>query len=283
MSSFRERVDLAVNFTNLERIEAIESHVQRIELYRHNNLGKILVINKEVQHVERWSSLYHEALVHIPSAFIREVRNVLILGGGSLFAASQALLYPTVRRCTLIDHDPAVLDLMARHYGHARAVMNDARFTHVNDDALEYLIRSEEKYDLVINDCFDVLAEFRRSSASPFKLMMDHVSPQGACADVIYRHIFEERHREETLTELSHLGSYALSLIAVPEYPGVLHLLACWGGKHISQELRTTRNLVQRSWRRPGSNAALEYYNPQFLPHYLYLPPYLRREKAYAM
>lgn len=277
MSSFHESVDLATRFLNLEVIEICESEVQRIALYRHPSLGKMLVINDEVQHVEQWSALYHEPLVHLPTAFIRKLQNVLILGGGSLFAAAQVFLYSTVKRCTLVDHDPDVLAIMARHYPHAKAVLDEERFVFIKDDAINYLKSCDQKYDLVLNDCFDGVSEMVSIGCSPFQLMAERLTIHGVCADLIYRHVFERDHNAATLSELRRLGSYALSLVAVPEYPGVMHILACWGGKHVTQDLRKTRNLVQRIWIDRFKKPPFEFFNPRFLAHHLYLPPYLMR------
>src|ERR1041385_5560414 len=110
MPSYIELADLAVSFQGLELVEAHSEPPQKIELWRHPTLGKILVIDGEVQHVEEWQPLYHEPLVHLPSAFVPEIREALILGGGSLFAAAEVLRYTTIQRCILVDHDPRIIE-----------------------------------------------------------------------------------------------------------------------------------------------------------------------------
>jgi spermidine synthase len=276
MGRFAENRDLAISFRGIRRLETPKSSVQKIDLFEHPKLGKILVLGDEVQHVEKWQSLYHEPLVHVPSAFVPELEHALILGGGSLFAAREVLRYPTVIRCTLVDHDPTVLDAMTRHYAHAAAVVKDPRFSYVQRDAVEFLSKNEANYDLVLNDCFDSLGITVPSEGSAFSLMDRRISSQGVCADVIYRDLLDNSYRVQAYSALRSVN-HAFSLITVPEYPGILHLLACWGSDRVSQCLRRPVNACQRGWiADKATQPLLQFYNPEFLSFYLYLPPYLQ-------
>jgi spermidine synthase len=277
MVSFAEDKDLAILFRGLDLIEALTSDRQEIELFSHPLLGKILVIDKEVQHVENWQPLYHEPLIHLPAAFVREVNNVLILGGGSLFAAAEALRYPSVKQCVLVDHDVSVLDLMSRHYGHVGGVLNDRRFEHIAQDAIKYLQESDHKFDLVVNDCFDSIALTRTRGLSAFQLMTRRLTAGGVCSDLVYRHVFESGYSRETRNALREMPSYGLSLVNVPDYPGTLHVLTFWGGASISQDIRLPRNEIQKSWCEQNAPNDLKFFNPAFLSFHLYIPPYLKR------
>jgi spermidine synthase len=277
MIRFGEKTDLAINFQNLRRRASVRSAIQQIDLYQHPTLGKILVLNDEVQHVEKWQSLYHEPLIHLPSAFVPELRDVLILGGGSLFAAFEALRYPTVKNCTLVDHDPMVIDVMAQHYPHATKVIQDPRFNHVSSNAVTFLENTKNKYDLVINDGFDSVRIASESGQSVFDLMGRRLAASGVCADVFYRHIFDGKHIEKGRGAFRK-KKHAISLVTVPEYPGILHLLVCWGSERVSQTLRSPINSFQKRWTAKRSTAPkLQFYDPRFLSFYLYLPPYLKQ------
>lgn len=219
MSAFAEDRDLSVQFRHLRLLETLRSPVQRIQLFEHPSLGKVLVINDEVQHVESWQALYHEPLVHLACAFVPDVHNALVLGGGSLFAAAEILRYPTIECCTLVDHDQSVLEMVARHYKHASRTIADKRFKFVNRKAVEFLEAENGKYDLVVNDCFDTLAATQQSGRSVFKLLHRRLSEDGVCSDPVYRHVFEARYAQETRKALRDTN-HALSLITVPEYQG---------------------------------------------------------------
>jgi spermidine synthase len=274
MEAFAEDRDLALNLRDLELLDSCDGPPQDVRLFRHPQLGRVLVINKEIQHVESWQALYHEPLVHLPASFVPTIRDGLILGGGSLFAAHELLKYPSLRRCVLVDHDPRVIEMMRHHYPHARAVLEDGRFEFAMHDITEFLKSSSDRFDILINDSVDLFTE---SSARKklVELMKSRIYEDGVCADIIYRHLLESDYIRGACKSLKSVQPTAYSLIVVPEYPGVLHLLAVWGNRHVNQQATKTRNLIQQQWIDGKGRPALQFYNPGFMRFYLYLPPYV--------
>lgn len=199
---YHENESVSIFLKDLKLIESYTSPKQFVELFEHPWLGKILIINGEIQHIEQYQSLYHESLVHIPAAFIPVIRTVLIIGGGSLFAAYEALKYPSVENVTLCDYDHSVLKLMARHYFHAREVIKDKRFSYIESDARDFIHKEQKRYDLIINDCFNLAAESNRNNISYFNLLSNLCKNTGVCVDIIYRHIFDKQVTIDTLTYL---------------------------------------------------------------------------------
>ena len=258
-----------------------------ITVFKHPDLGKVFVLNGEIQHVEAWSPLYHEPLVHLPASFVREVKDVLILGGGTLYAASEALKYGSVRRVTVLDHDPQVPKTAAEFYDHAKACFGDNRFRLVNDDAYSSLKRFRNQFDLIINDGADLISGKSlegqgRSRLNLFGIMTRALKPTGVCADVIYRHLFERKRILYTLGRLQYRTRFALSLVFLPEYHGILHVLSVWGRRSsfVTQTLVRPRNKEQQHWINNPNSSPCVYYDPRFLRYYLYLPPYFKTAVA---
>lgn len=274
---FVERVDLAQQFNNLELLEEFSEPPQSIKLFKHDKLGKLLIIDREVQHVEAWQALYHEPLIHLTASFIQNIEKALILGGGSLFAAKEILRYPTLKKCILIDHDERVIDLMCRYYDHASTVISDNRFKYYEMDASVYIKQCKEKFDIIINDCFDLVELSLNGEVITFKKLTTLLKNGGACSDLIYRHIFEKVLVRQTISMLNLVGKAAYSLVIVPEYPGVLHLLAMWGNDNIKQKSKQTLNEVQLKWQADSSFSGFQYYSLNYRSFYLYLPPYIKR------
>jgi spermidine synthase len=255
----------------------------RITLFRHPELGKVFVLNGEIQHVEAWAPLYHEPLVHLPASFVKEVKEVMIFGGGTLYAASEVLKYKSVERVVVFDHDHQVPEIAAEYYNHARACFNDSRFTLIHEDAYSSVERFRNRFDLIINDSTDLIsaksqAYRRRSRSNLFLVMTKALKPTGVCADVIYRHLFERQRILHTIRSLQRSTRFALSLVFLPEYHGILHVLSIWGGRasSVTQTLLRTKNKEQSDWVRNPAKSPCVYYDPRFLQYYLYLPPYLK-------
>lgn len=279
MRFYEKKESISLNLQDLKYIERIRSEKQAISLMIHPYLGKILIINGEIQHIEEYQGLYHELLVHLPAAFLPTISSVLIIGGGSLFAAYEVLKYPTVQAVTLCDYDHVVLDVMARHYKHAESVIQDPRFNYVESDGWEFIEHCSQKYDLIINDCFNLALESQKKSSSCFQMLLDHCAEPGVCVDIIYRHIFDRQVTEQTLAYLSDQKNLVLSLVTVPEYPGILHIETIWGKSgFLSQHARSPVNLFQREICRGRVKSPFQFFSPQNLGFYLYLPPYIKNK-----
>lgn len=275
---FYEKESVSLYLDDLEVLEDfVSERQQHIQLFSHPWLGKTLIINGEVQHIEKYQTLYHEMLVHLPASFVPHIKNVLILGGGSLFAAYEVLKYSTVNKVVLCDHDRAVLRLMERHYAHAVSVIHDQRFIHVEKDVQDFLRSCTENFDLIINDCFNLARESNKTKSSLYKALADHCTNEGACVDIIYRRIFDRPTTIDTLSYLRREANVALSLVVVPEYPGVLHLETIWGkSSYIGQSAKSSVNDIH-CMLSDGDYSMFNYYTPKNLAAYLYLPPYITK------
>lgn len=276
---FHENDLISLYLSELTKIEDFFSTKQKIQLYLHPQLGKILIINGEIQHIENYQTLYHEPLVHLPIAFIPEIKNVLIIGGGSLFAANEVLKYPTIKSVTLCDYDHEVLNIMDKYYIHAQKIINDNRFIYIEQDAKEYIKNEKQKYDLIINDCFNLIKESENAGSSLYSQLSTLCNKNGLCVDIIYRHIFDTKNTQDSLIELKKQTNLVLSLVTVPEYPGILHLETIWGNSsYLSQTAIEPINYFQlkKIYNNQEIAFQLDYFNPAFLPFYLYLPPYIK-------
>lgn len=96
---------------------------------------------------------YHEALVHPAMRGAHD--DVLILGGGDGLALREVLRYPDVQTATLVDLDPAVVDLARTNprlsdlNDHAFA---DPRVDYVAADAFSWARNQQQEFDVIIAD-----------------------------------------------------------------------------------------------------------------------------------
>lgn len=275
---FYEHEPVSLFLDNLSTIENFKSKKQSIKLLYHDWLGKILIINNEIQHIENYQPFYHEFLVHLPISIIPNIKTAFIIGGGSLFAAFEILKYSSVEKLILCDHDHEVLDLMKQYYKHAELVFADPRFHFIEQDANIFLSEHTNKYDLVVNDCFNLSHQSNLYNNSYYSILSNLNTDDGVCSDIIYRHIFDKQTTIDTLELLEKEKPYKTSLIAVPEYPGILHLQTIWGkSPTLGKNINVPRNKIQQDFLNGLENAiAYQVYSPKFLPFYFHIPPYLK-------
>lgn len=273
MSTVFERGNVSLRVSELKLVATSRTSHALVSIYRHPQLGRVLILNGEIQHVEAWAPLYHEPLIHIPMAVIRRPETALLLGGGSFYAAQELLKYKSLRRVLMIDHDAELLELVADVYEHASAVRKDARLEVKNADAFSALADLTERFDLIVNDCSDLA----QGSTGIAEVLANLLTQDGVCTDVVYRHIFDQSFSQKAVEILHGRLRRIVSLIFVPEYPGILHLLTMWGRNNaLRQDLRSPLNLEQLNWAETPSANPCVYYDPRFLAYHLHIPRYLR-------
>jgi spermidine synthase len=135
-------------------VYSASSPYQRI-LVTNNAAGFQLFLNGNLQFSSADEYRYHEALVHPAMSAARAPKRVLILGGGDGLALREVLKYRGVEQVTLVDLDPAMTALSSRFTPLGRLNANsfrDRRVRVVNEDAMIWIERVREQFDVAIVD-----------------------------------------------------------------------------------------------------------------------------------
>jgi len=137
-----------------EVVFARTTRYQRLVLTRWKDDWR-LFLNGNLQFSTMDEYRYHEALVHPVLSAHRAPREVLILGGGDGLAAREVLRDPRVGRLTLVDLDPEMTALFARHPVLSRLnahSLTDPRVVVINADAFRWLEENDRRFDVAIVD-----------------------------------------------------------------------------------------------------------------------------------
>ena len=90
------------------------SRFQSIELAENPELGKLLLLDNELQSASSDEFIYHETLVHPAMLAHPNPRQVVILGGGEGGTLREVLKHPSVERAIMIDIDREVVEACRR-------------------------------------------------------------------------------------------------------------------------------------------------------------------------
>ncbi|HEY9651056.1 MAG TPA: fused MFS/spermidine synthase [Coleofasciculaceae cyanobacterium] len=122
--------------------------------------GKGLVLDGKWQSCTGDEFLYHEGLVHLAMICHTSPRNVLVLGGGEGATVREILRWKTIEQVTMVDIDGDVVEACREHLPEMhQGAFDDPRTTLVIGDALEFLDKTEKKWDIVISDLSDPIEE----------------------------------------------------------------------------------------------------------------------------
>ena len=133
---------------------------QSIGVIRTPVLGKMLILDGDTQSSEHDERIYHESLVHPAMAAAQDCSDILILGGGEGATLREVLRNPSVRRCTMVDIDGAVIELSKQYLPEWSAgAFEDPRARVIVGDALRFLAEDRDRYGVVISDLTEPLED----------------------------------------------------------------------------------------------------------------------------
>lgn len=163
-----------------------ETNYQKIILTKDHRTEDVrLYLNGALQFSSTDEYRYHELLVHPPMSYVDNPRNVLILGGGDGIAAKEILKYKDVEKITLVDLDPAVVQLANTE--RLLLELNEGSIQNekvevVHTDAFQFLENSTDTYDVIIVDLPDPNDESLNKlyTWEFYSMVRNHLSPNGA-------------------------------------------------------------------------------------------------------
>ena len=132
-----------------------KSQFQHIRIFDTVANGRVMTLDDIVQITSRDESAYADMLTHLPMLEHGKVERVMIVGGGDLSIADEALKHKNVKEVVLVDIDGRVIELCKKLFGEINAkAFKDKRMTIEVADAFEYLGRksSKNRFDLIIAD-----------------------------------------------------------------------------------------------------------------------------------
>ncbi|HET9930545.1 MAG TPA: polyamine aminopropyltransferase [Polyangiaceae bacterium] len=164
-------------------VHAEQSRYQRIVVTE--AAGDVrLFLNGHLQFSSRDEARYHESLVHPALTLARRRARIMIGGGGDGLAAREVLRWPDVERLTLVDLDPRMTELFsadARLVAINEGSLRNRRVHVENDDALSYLRRGKDVFDVVILDFPDPTnyAVGKLYSVEFYRALAARLAPEG--------------------------------------------------------------------------------------------------------
>jgi spermidine synthase len=158
MKTFKEKLhkDIFSGFSYTEKLSSIKSKYQKIDVYKHPTLGKVLVLDNIVQLATQDEFIFHESIAYWPFFVKKDIKNILIIGGGDLGIAIRLLKIKKDISVTLVEIDKNVTDVSLEYiYPKERKVLSDSRLQLVYKDAVDFIASDSNHYDLIIVDSTD--------------------------------------------------------------------------------------------------------------------------------
>ncbi|MGH6871977.1 MAG: polyamine aminopropyltransferase [Rhizomicrobium sp.] len=282
-SSFKERLHkgYAQAMEIIATLADEKSRYQRIRIFDTVANGRVMTLDDIVQITTRDESAYAEMLTHLPLLEHGKAQRVMIVGGGDLSIADEALKHKGVKEVVLVDIDGRVVELCRQHFSgiNARA-FKDKRLKIEIADAFEYLGRPEshERFDLVVADRPDPVGPGKALFGETFyDRVRNALKPGGFATFQTGVPFYQPWEITEALEELAEFFPQSgLYLTVVPTYIGGFMALS-WAGKGKSARLGTPAGLQRAAAAYRKGRLKTDYYNPAIHAAAFALPEWVAR------
>jgi spermidine synthase len=278
---FRERLHKGyAQSMELTQVLAEEkSRYQQIKIFDTVANGRVMVLDDIVQITTRDESAYAEMLTHLPLLEHGKAERVMIVGGGDLSIADEALKHKSVKEVVLVDIDGRVVELCREHFAaiNARA-FKDKRLKIEIADAFEYLGRPESKarFDLIVADRPDPVGPGKALFGETFySRVRGALRPGGFASFQTGVPFYQPWEITEALEELAaHFPQSGLYLTVVPTYIGGFMALS-WAG--MGKSLGTPAGVRKAAARYTAAKLKTDYYNPDIHAAAFAYPEWIKR------
>jgi spermidine synthase len=256
-----------------------KSKYQRIKIFDTVANGRVMTLDDIVQITTRDESAYAEMLTHLPMLEHGRVERVMIVGGGDLSIADEALKHKEVKEVVLVDIDGRVVELCKELFSEINAkAFRDKRLKIEIADAFEYLGRPESKgrFDLIVADRPDPVGPGKALFGETFYDRVKGALKTGGFATFQTGVPFYQPWEiTEALEELADFFPRSgLYLTVVPTYIGGFMALS-WAGK--GAKLGTPAGIKRAAAAYKKSKLKTDYYNPAIHAASFALPEWIKR------
>ncbi len=255
------------------------SRYQEIKIFDTIANGRVMVLDDIVQITTRDESAYAEMLTHLPLFEHGKGERVMIVGGGDLSIAEEALKHRSVKEVVLVDIDGRVVELCRKHFGAINAkAFKDKRLTIEIADAFEYLGRKQAKarFDLIVADRPDPVGPGKALFGDTFYARVKGaLRPGGFATFQTGVPFYQPWEITEALNDLdAYFPQSGLYLTVVPTYIGGFMALS-WAG--MEKPLGTPAGIRRATARFAASKIKTDYYNPDIHAAAFAFPEWIKR------
>jgi spermidine synthase len=242
-----------------------QSQFQHIRIFDTVANGRVMTLDDIVQITSRDESAYADMLTHLPMLEHGKVERVMIVGGGDLSIADEALKHKNVKEVVLVDIDGRVIELCRELFGEINAkAFRDRRMVVEVADAFEYLGRksSKNRFDLIIADRPDPVGPGKALFGETFYDRVKGALKKGGYATFQTGVPFYQPWEiTEALEELNRFFPRSgLYLSVVPTYIGGFMALS-WATKG-GKPLGTPAGIKKAAAAYKKAKLKTDYYNP---------------------
>ncbi|MDX1652547.1 MAG: polyamine aminopropyltransferase [Brumimicrobium sp.] len=150
-----ENQAISLRYTG-EVLHDVQTDYQRVRILESPKYGKLLTLDDMFMTTEKDEFHYHEMIAH-PAIFAhKNVKNVLVIGGGDGGTVREVLRHEGIEKVTMVEIDGEVIEACKKHLPSIAASFDHPKLDLIVGDGIDYVKNAKpESYDLIIVDGSD--------------------------------------------------------------------------------------------------------------------------------
>src|SRR5262245_42181244 len=255
---------------------------QHLVLFEHPFFGKMLMLDGATQVTSKDEFVYHEMMTHVPIFAHGNPREVLIVGGGDCGIAEEVLKHKSVRRLTQVEIDASVVEFSREHFPEfTKPVLTNPRFELIIDDGMNYVAKTDRRFDIIIVDSTDPLGPGKVLFSEKFYTACKRCMAKGGL--LITQNgvpIFQAGELTTTIGRFRKLFADGYCYVAaIPTYVGG-HMAMGWATDDTTLRRASVKTIAAR-YRKAGSFPT-KYWTPEVHVAAFALPRFIADKVANA-
>ncbi|XOD69850.1 MAG: polyamine aminopropyltransferase [Sodalis sp. (in: enterobacteria)] len=246
---------------------------QDLLIFKNSTLGHVMVLDGIVQTTELDEFIYHEMMSHVPLIAHGAVKKVLLIGGGDGGLLREVSRHANIEQITMVEIDAGLLTFCKQYLpNHNAGAFDDPRLRLVIADGVDFVSKSDEKFDVIISDCTDAIGPGESLFTSEFyhgcsRCLNDggiFVAQNGVC----FLQLDEAANSHKKLCQ--YFCDVSFYQTAVPTYYGGIMTFA-WASQNSTLRQIETASLAMRI---DKTKLSCRYYNATIHNSSFSLPQY---------
>lgn len=147
--------DVKLSLRVTKQLYSKDSDYQHIEIIETPEFGRVLTLDGNIMLTERDEFIYDEMITHVPMSVHPNIKKVLVIGVGDGGVIKELTRYDQIEEIDLVEMDKMVAEACIEYLPENACRLNDERVNIFYENALKFIRRCDNKYDLIIVDSND--------------------------------------------------------------------------------------------------------------------------------
>jgi spermidine synthase len=147
--------DVKLSLRVKKQLYSKKSDYQKIDVFETPEFGRVLALDGNIMLTERDEFIYDEMITHVPMAVHPNITRVLVIGVGDGGVVRELTRYEQITRIDLVEMDKMVAEACRQYLPENACRLDDERVHIYYENALKFIRKCEDKYDLIIVDSND--------------------------------------------------------------------------------------------------------------------------------